>query len=123
MTARHRRRARGKAARARGCGSGPRLPSRFILDDVERMITAAVADAENGHNVYIEGRLVRPGLRGKERGKLADTTAVFALVVDSDNDKDMGWEPNVPVSLTVESSPGNFHHWFFLRQAVRAEVG
>jgi len=99
------------------------VPSRFMLDDVEGMITTAVSDAGNGHNVYIEGRLVRPGLQGKERGKFADTAAVFALVVDSDNDKGMGWEPNVPVSLTVESSPGNYHYWFFLQQAVSAEVG
>jgi hypothetical protein len=79
------------------------VPTRFMLDDVEGMITTAVSDAGNGHNVYIEGRLVRPGLQGKERGKFADTAAVFALVVDSDNDKGMGWKPNVPVSLTVES--------------------
>ena len=60
--------------------------------------------------------MVRPGLQGNERGKFADTTAVFALVVDSDKDEGMGWEPNAPVSLTVETSPGNFHHWSFLRQ-------
>ena len=59
----------------------------FSAEHVERMIAAAVEDSENGHNVYVEGRLVRPGLRGNARGTLADTAAVFALVVDSDADR------------------------------------
>jgi hypothetical protein len=63
------------------------VPSRYQLDDVERMIKAAVHDSECGHNVYFEGRLVRPGLQGKQRGTLEHTAAVFALVIDSDADK------------------------------------
>ena len=31
--------------------------------------------------------------------------------------------PTVPPSLTVATSPGNFQYWFFLREAVSAEVG
>src|SRR6266436_8239382 len=99
------------------------VPSRFVLDDVERMIDAAVTDSVAGHNVYCEGRTVRPGLRGNARGTLADTVAVFALVVDSDADKQMGWSPTVPVSMTVTTSPGNFQFWFFFREAVSAETG
>jgi hypothetical protein len=70
-------------------GNDKLVPSRFYIDDVERMVCTAIADSERGHNVYIEGRLVRPGLNGNERGKLADTVAVFAYVIDSDADK--GW--------------------------------
>jgi hypothetical protein len=48
---------------------------------------------------------------------------VFALVVDSDNDKEMGWTPTVPVSMTVATSPGNFQYWFFLKEAISSEAG
>jgi AAA domain-containing protein len=94
------------------------VPSRYMLADVERMISAAIGDCEAGHNVYLEGRTVREDLRGNGRGKLEDTAAVFALVVDSDADKEMGWTPSVPVSMTVTTSPGNFQYWFFLRKAI-----
>jgi hypothetical protein len=99
------------------------VPSRFLIGDVEHMVAAAVSDSEAGHNVYIEGRTVSEDLRGGARGTLADTRAVFAIVIDSDADKDMGWQPNVPPSMTVETSPGNYQYWFFLREAVSAEVG
>lgn len=99
------------------------VPSRYQIDDIERMVSAALIDSEAGHNVYIEGRLVRHGLNGNERGKLADTAAVFALVIDSDADKQMGWAPTVRPSMTVETSPGNFQYWFFLKEAISAELG
>src|SRR5262245_37262772 len=100
------------------------VPSRYALDDIERMISAAIADCEAGHNVYIEGRLVLASLRGSERGTLEETVAVFALVVDSDADKGMGWTPPATIrsSMTVETSPGNFQFWFFLRAAINAEL-
>jgi Virulence-associated protein E-like domain/RepB DNA-primase N-terminal domain len=98
------------------------VPYRYRLDDVEPMIKTAIEDSKCGHNVYFEGRLVRPGLRGKQRGKLEDTAAVFALVIDSDADKGMGWNPaGVRPSMTVETSPGNFQYWFFLKEAIDAE--
>jgi hypothetical protein len=99
------------------------IPSRYVIGDVEHMVEAAVGDCEAGHNVYIEGRTVREDLHGNGRGRLEDTRAVFAIVIDSDADKDMGWQPSVPPSLTVATSPGNFQYWFFLREAVTAEVG
>src|SRR5262249_29692898 len=79
---------------------------RYELDDpklIERMTHEVVSASEAGHNTYIEGRTVRRGLRGKQRGEVADTVAVFALVVDSDADKGEAWIPNVPVSLGVET--------------------
>lgn len=72
------------------------VPSRFTFDDVEAMIKAALADCEHGHNVYIEGRTVRDDLRGGKRGDLADTVAVFALVIDSDADKRTSHSPSPP---------------------------
>jgi hypothetical protein len=101
------------------------VPNRFELDDVEHMVSTAVSDCEAGHNVYIEGRIVPISLRGSERGKLLDTVAVFALVIDSDADKGMGWTPPATIrpSMTVETSPGNFQFWFFLRAAITAELG
>jgi hypothetical protein len=98
------------------------VPSRYAIDDIERIIAAAIIDSQAGHNVYCEGRTVQPGLRGNARGTLADTVAVFALVVDSDADKQMGWIPTARPSMTVETSPGNFQYWFFMREAVSAKV-
>src|SRR5262249_52470549 len=102
------------------------VPYRYALDDpdlVERMITDAITDSEAGHNVYIEGRTVRRGLTGKQRGGLADTVAVFALVVDSDADKGKAWTPTAPMSLMVETSPGNAHDWLFWERALDPATG
>jgi hypothetical protein len=100
--------------------SGKLVPSRYSFDDVEPMIADAVAAAQAGHNAYIEGRTVPGSLRGGERGKLTDTVGVFALTIDSDADKGMGWTPPATIhpSMTVETSPGNFQFWFFLKPAV-----
>jgi hypothetical protein len=101
------------------------VPSRYKLDDVERMIDDAIAAASAGHNVYVEGRTIREdAARGNGRGTIEATAAVFALVADSDADKQMGWEPNgVTPTMCVETSPGNFQFWFFLRNAVPADIG
>ena len=94
---------------------------RYRLDDaqlVERMTKDAVDMSNTGHNVYVETRLVRPGLRAWQRGTKEDTVAVFALAVDLDADKGKAWMPSVPVSLAVETSPGNAHFWFFFERAI-----
>ena len=73
---------------------GKLVPSRYRLDDVDRMITEAIAASQAGHNVYIEGRTIREdAVCGNRRGELEDTAAVYALVIDSDADKQMGWQP------------------------------
>jgi hypothetical protein len=98
---------------------------RYALDDnslAERMTREAIEASKSGHNIYVEGRTVRGGLNGKQRGTIADTVAVFALTVDSDADKGAAWTPTVPVSLSVETSPGNAHHWLFLEKAIRPKV-
>jgi hypothetical protein len=100
------------------------VPTRYKLGDVERMIADAIAFSNDGHNVYIEGRTVRAGLRGKQRGAVEDSVAVFALVADDDGDKGKTIE-TLPIkpTLHVESSPGNTHPWFFLAKAVPAQEG
>jgi hypothetical protein len=102
------------------------VPTRYKLDDVDHMIEDAVAAAQAGHNIYIEGRTIREdAARGNSRGKFEDTAGVFALVIDSDADKQMGWEPNASASpsMSVETSPGNFQYWYFFRDAVAADIG
>jgi hypothetical protein len=99
------------------------VPARYALGDadlVDRMTRDAVGASEAGLNVYIEGRLIRPGLRGKKRGELIDTACVCALVVDSDADKNMAWIPAVGVhpTLSIETSPGNAQYWFFFERAL-----
>jgi hypothetical protein len=98
------------------------VPTRYRVGDTDRMVRAALSDCEAGHNVYVEGRTVRSDLNGG-RGELEDTVGVFAFVVDSDADKGLGWTPIIVPSLTVETSPGNRHYWFFLESAVTAEIG
>jgi Family of unknown function (DUF5906) len=100
---------------------GGLVPTRFTIDDVEEMVKLAVADSEAGHNVYVEGRTVKRGVTGNQRGTFEDTAFVFALVIDADADKAMGWSGSVEASLVVETSPGNAHHWFFLEHAITAD--
>jgi hypothetical protein len=101
------------------------VPARYQLGDahlVDRMTHDAVGASDAGLNVYVEGRLVRAGLRGKRRGEMIDTSCVFALVVDSDADKDMAWTPPAGVrpTLSVETSPQNAQYWFFFERALSA---
>jgi hypothetical protein len=98
-------------------------PSRYAIDDVERMIEDAIAASDAGHNSYIEGRTVRSDLGGRKRGKLEDTRWVFAIVIDSDADKDMGWTGSAQASVVVETSPGNAQYWFFLKNAITGAEG
>jgi hypothetical protein len=97
------------------------VPSRFTLDDVESMVRTAVGDALAGHNVYIEARTVRDGLRGAQRGGLEDTAWVWGLVVDCDADKGKAGNVTVRPSLVVETSPGNFHLWYLFTRAIPAD--
>jgi hypothetical protein len=101
-------------------------PARFRIDDVEGIVSNAIAAAESGQNVYIEARTIRhdANLKGKQRGELRDTGAVFALVVDSDGDTGRAWTPpaNAPPSLITQTSPGNRHFWYFVKSAINAAV-
>jgi RepB DNA-primase from phage plasmid len=98
------------------------IPTRHKIGDVEGCVRASIDYANSGHNVYIEGRtLAQPGAGG-ERGDTGDSAWVFALVIDSDADKGKGFElGHVTPTLTVESSPGNAHYWFFLEKAIPAD--
>jgi hypothetical protein len=98
---------------------------RYPLDDANlaaKIAKDAIGASRRGRNVYAEARTVRGDLEGKQRGKIEDTIAVFALSVDSDADKGLAWTPTVPVSLTVETSPGNAHHWLFLEKAITVDL-
>jgi RepB DNA-primase N-terminal domain len=96
------------------------VPSRFSIDDVERMVETAIGDAAAGHNVYAEPRTVRADLRGNQRGTLEDTIAVFGLVADCDADKGKGGNITARPSLAIETSPGNFHLWYLFTRAIPA---
>ena len=74
-----------------------------------------------GHNVYLEARTVREGLRGNKRGGLEDTAWVFGLVADCDADKHKGGDITIKPSLAVETSPGNFQLWYLFTHAIPAE--
>jgi hypothetical protein len=95
------------------------VPSRFRLDDVDAIVKTAVGAANANLNVYLEARLVRADLRGSVRG-VDHTESVFALVVDADADKGKAGEIKAKPTLVVETSPGNFHYWYFLDRPVAA---
>jgi hypothetical protein len=97
--------------------------SRFALGNIERMAADAIAAANAGHNVYVEGRTVRKELRGNKRGGLEDTLWVFALVADCDADKGKAGNITVAPTFVVATSPGNRHCWFVLAHAVTAAHG
>jgi hypothetical protein len=92
--------------------------SRYMLGDVDGMVSAAMAASTSEQNAWIEGRLVPLSLRG--RGKFEDTICVFALVIDSDADKGKAWSPppGVRPTLIIETSPGNYQYWFFFKEAI-----
>jgi hypothetical protein len=98
---------------------GKVVAAQFTIGDLDRMVAAALDDAAAGHNVYVEARTVAKG--AAKRGLLADTRGVFAFVVDADADKGKASCVEIDASLTVETSPGNFHHWLFLDRALTAE--
>jgi hypothetical protein len=102
---------------------GDLIPARHQITGVNvvnNIACEAMVASDAGLNCYIEGRLVKRGLRRKGRGGLADTACVFALCVDSDADKNRAWTPPAGVrpTLTVETSPGNHQFWFFFDRAV-----
>jgi hypothetical protein len=99
------------------------VPTRYALDGadvVDRMTHDALNDSENGANVYIEGRLVKFGLKGKTRGALGDSACAFALTVDSDADKNMAWIPPAGVrpTMAIQTSENNHQFWFFFGPAL-----
>ncbi len=93
--------------------------TRFPIGDVDAMVAAAISAAENGFNVYVEGRTVEARARG--RGRAGETRGVFAFVDDADHDKGRGGSLALEPSLVVETSPGNKHSWLFLDRALTAE--
>jgi hypothetical protein len=97
------------------------VSGRFQPGDVNAMIDAAVADAKAGFNVYIEPRLITGAAAGK-RGDAHHTTAVWALVIDSDADIGKASTATLEPSMTVQTSPGNRHYWYFLERAITAEA-
>ena len=58
---------------------------------------------------------------GGDRGKLEDTAALFAYVGDRDGDKNKFGSEFVAPTITVETSPGNAHHWYALDRALAAK--
>lgn len=93
--------------------------TRWRPSDVDGMVAQAITDAEAGHNVYCEPRLIRRDTPPGERGKAEHTAAVFALVVDSDGWKDgAACEASLDPSLAVETSPGSHHRWHFLDRGI-----
>jgi len=68
-----------------------------------------------GANVYLMPNLVRTGTKG--RGKKEDILSLLAIVVEFDKQHDPASRHTrlpVPPHAEVESSPGNFHSWYFL---------
>jgi hypothetical protein len=96
---------------------------RFHLHQIAEISDWCVTTARAGCNVWIEGRTVREGLVGNERGTLQDTVQVFALVIDSDADKNRALKIGVErASIEVETSPGNKQLWLFLTQVTHKEA-
>lgn len=98
---------------------GSPISTRFQIGDVDLMTEDAIRAAADGFNVYVEGRTVEARAIG--RGKTGATRGVFAFVDDADYDKGKGGALRLTPSLTVETSPGNWHAWLFLDRALTAD--
>jgi hypothetical protein len=98
--------------------------SAFAIGDVDRMAGQVLIDAKAGRNTYIETRTVgagRPKERKSGRGKADATLGTFAIVVDSDGDRDRAAHIDGGATV-VETSPGNQHLWLFLDRALDADI-
>jgi hypothetical protein len=86
---------------------------RFEVGDVDGMAKAAIEYAADA-NVYVEPRTIAENVPLERRGTEAETRAVFAFVLDRDDDKGKFGTSNATPSMVVETSPGNEHDWYFL---------
>jgi hypothetical protein len=93
--------------------------SAYHVGDISRMVTDALIDSEAGKNVFVEPRLIRPGMP-HERGRLEATLAVYAAVADGDFDVNKPFTAPVPASAVVQTSETNEHSWYFLTRAIGA---
>lgn len=96
------------------------VSGRFKIGQIDEMAALAIADAEGGHNSYVEARTVRSDAASRGTGE--ETVAIFGLVLDRDADKGMAGEQFVEPSMRVETSPGNAHDWFFFDKALTYEA-
>ena len=99
------------------------VSGRFNIGDVNAMAEAAIADAENGYNSYVEARTIRKETPPRERGEGEKATrAVFALILDRDGDKGMAGAEFLEPTMRVKTSPGNGHDWLVLDKALSYET-
>ena len=93
---------------------------RFAIGAVDAMADSAISAAEDGLNVYIEGRTI--DVRASAgRGRANATRGVFALVDDADADKGKAGDLKLSPTWSIESSPGNRHNWILLDRALTPE--
>lgn len=91
---------------------------RYKLGEVDRLTRDALFYSKDGYNVFVEGRTIYEGTALNRRGDLKATRLVFAFVIDSDADKNKGWQATVRPTLSVETSRGNAQHWLCLDRAM-----
>jgi hypothetical protein len=95
---------------------------RFMMGDIDHMVEAAIGAADAGFNVYVEGRTIRPDTPPKLRGDASHTAGVFSLGSDSDADKKKTAKAELTPSLMVETSPKNYHPWYFPSEPMSVEA-
>jgi hypothetical protein len=95
--------------------------SPFAIGDITGMLEAAIVDARNGRNVYVEIRSVGPGRPNERgRGKIESTIGCFGFGIDHDNDTGKAGHVNGSDTTITETSPGNFQELIFLGRALDA---
>ena len=91
---------------------GTTTPHRFGFGQVKEMVALAAESSRGGSNVYIETRTVSPRLQGRARGTIEATGFCYALVIDSDADKDKVSAARLePSALIGSGGLGNEHTW------------
>lgn len=93
---------------------------RFAIGAADAMADSAISAAEDGLNVYVEGRTI--DVRASAgRGRANATRGVFAFVDDSDGEKGKAGDLKLSPTWSIESSPGNRHNWITLDRALTPE--
>jgi hypothetical protein len=95
--------------------------SPFLINDIDAMLEASLADAQSGRNVFVELRTVRPGRpRERGRGKIESTIGCFGFGIDHDNDTGKAGHVNGSDTTVIETSPDNFQELIFLGHGLNA---
>lgn len=96
----------------------PAVVHHFAIGSVDAMVAAAMAFDGTRYNVCTPWGIRPKDLARNKTGRTSEVLRLLALVTDSDADKGQSITPLTDPDYSVETSPGNFQHYFILDRAL-----